>query len=63
MLLLLYLTALCNIKGDIQAEPMILLTDFTLTLCCTGQGFVMAEISHAVISMDLQWTKNTTVYV
>lgn len=33
-----------------------------LTLFCTAQGLVMAEISHAVISMDLQW-KKPSVYV
>lgn len=29
-------------------------SESSFTLCCTGQGLVMAEMSHAVISMDLR---------
>lgn len=30
------------------------MSETSLTLCCTGQGLVMAEMSHAVISIDLR---------
>lgn len=37
-----------KIKGIIQMHK------FHFTLFCTGQGLVMAEMSHAVMSIDLK---------